>query len=114
MTTNVWDQLLLGGSLHHFASILQNATGGLSPWNTTENSDMLAKEIYGTDAVVTIFRDYTKGQAVEARYRKRWKWYNGTIIKCSNLKCDIQYDDGDTDHNLPVEYIRALDEKSSY
>lgn len=54
---------------------------------------------------------FNKGQRVIARYKGRGKrWYKGTIAECfqSENEYTIQYDDGDRDRRLSVEFIRAV------
>lgn len=55
---------------------------------------------------------FNKGQRVIARYKGRGKrWYKGTIAECfpSENEYTIQYDDGDRDRRLSVEFIRAAE-----
>lgn len=53
---------------------------------------------------------FQSGDRVRARYKGKGKrWYKGTIVRVrDDSTYDIDYDDGDTDHALPVKFIRRM------
>ena len=57
---------------------------------------------------------YKVGDRVEARFRGRGRrWYKGIISGMHENQFDIDYDDGDRDRRLSLEFIRRLPSKPS-
>ena len=56
---------------------------------------------------------FQSGDRVRARYNGKGKrWYKGTIVGVlDDSTYDIDYDDGDSDHALPVKFIRRMRKK---
>ena len=55
---------------------------------------------------------FTKGQAVEARYKGRNTYYSGIILNVNDDNTfDVNYNDGEQELNVPFELIRLVEKE---
>ena len=53
-----------------------------------------------------------RGNFVEARWRGKRKYYSGWVQNINDDGTfDVQYDDGDFEHNVPVSLIKRVSKK---
>ena len=69
------------------------------PWRRSRGSHLSEPEL-------------SRGDRVQARFRGRAKWYNGKVLRVSRdgQHADIEYDDGDTEDQVPRHFIRVVDD----
>ena len=55
---------------------------------------------------------FTKGQAIEARYKGRSTYYSGIILNVNDDNTyDVNYNDGEQELNVPFELIRLVEKE---
>ena len=60
------------------------------------------------------FDGFQRGDNIEARYKRKSKWYKGSISRVNaNGTYDILYDDGDTERGVRQSFIRRRERSSS-
>lgn len=70
--------------------------------STTKTADSA-----GPSDVETVSASFSVGDKVEGNYRRKGKWFPGKIRYAHrNGTFDVRYDDGDTEQNLEVQYLR--------
>ena len=75
----------------------------------SRNIDIRSPSPMNTDSDYTNVDSFKVGQHIRADYKGEGKYYKGRIIAMkSNNKCNVEYDDGEIENNIPYSRIRPF------